>query len=216
MANYYLAVNGQPTGPYTIEQLAQFRIAPEALVWNETMTEWTPASSVFELQFLFRTAQPVYQQPSQQQTYQQQTYQQPNYQQTTQPFSQPDYEPTQRIVSFAKAIKLGFIKIVDFSGRASRSEYWFFQLFNFLVSFSLTILATTGGEAFVMLQFACSLGMILPNLSLTWRRLHDTGRSGAYFFISFIPIVGFIILLVAVCNASEPWENDYGPVPNVE
>lgn len=54
--------------------------------------------------------------------------------------------------------------------------------------------AITGAAGFLALIF--SLGTLLPNLAITWRRLHDTGRSGAWFFIAFLPVVGWIVLLI--------------------
>lgn len=212
MSTYYLAVNGQPAGPYTIEQLSQYNLAPDALVWNESMPNWAPASSIAELQVLFLPKQPAYQYPA----YQQPAYQQPVYQQPEQN-SYDGAVAKQKTVGLIDAIKRGFQNYVNFNGRASRSEFWFFQLFYFVGYLSMWILALAiNSFGALTLPFIFVLGLLLPNLSLTWRRLHDTGRSGGYFFMSFIPFAGPIILLIAVCNASEPYENDYGPVPNVE
>ncbi len=111
-------------------------------------------------------------------------------------------------------------KYATFSGRASRSEYWWWELIYFIFGIILEILlASTGVYAavasgstylgpgyFVVVGVAWIVGLatLVPTLALTWRRLHDTNRSGGFYFIGFIPLVGWIILLVFVASASNP------------
>lgn len=85
-------------------------------------------------------------------------------------------------MTFMEAVKSCFSKYADFSGRARRSEFWFFYLFTILVSFGFTILTAfdiaTGLPLFTILGGLASLALILPSLAVSVRRLHDTGRSG--------------------------------------
>ncbi len=114
-----------------------------------------------------------------------------------------------------------FKKYASFKGRARRSEYWFFYLANLLITLPLTILVTIAlledaevllGVAFLLVVLY-SLVCFLPGLAVIVRRLHDTGRSGGYYGIAFIPLVGPILLLVWLCTDSDPGENRYGPSP---
>lgn len=106
----------------------------------------------------------------------------------------------------------------DFAGRASRSEYWFFALFQFITMVVLLILATLAGDSavgklFMVLYALAALAFFLPALSLAVRRLHDTDRSGWWFFIGFVPFVGTLILLVFMLLPSFPGQNRFGDVP---
>lgn len=114
-------------------------------------------------------------------------------------------------MSFSAAVKSCLTNYVTFSGRARRSEYWWFVLFNVLVSIVAWLLdAAAGNQVFTALVGA---GLFLPNLAVLARRLHDRGRSGFWIFIALVPVVGAIVLLVFVCQDSTPGENAYGPSP---
>ncbi|MBP3371972.1 MAG: DUF805 domain-containing protein [Clostridia bacterium] len=138
--------------------------------------------------------QPVYEAP-------QQTYQAPQYQAPQQSYQAPQYGgamPPVRPVTFGEAIKNFFTQYATFSGRATRAEYWYMFLLNFLVG----MIPVVG--------YIWALGTFIPSLAIAWRRLHDVGKSGAYYFMNFIPLVGWIFYLVAVCKESEG-DNQYGP-----
>ena len=120
------------------------------------------------------------------------------------------------------AVKTVFGKYATFSGRARRSEYWNFVLFNILVSFCLGFLGgllggLTGSETITTIFTGISgiwgLAVLIPSLAVIWRRLHDIGKSGAYFFFTLIPLVGAIILLVWLAQPGQPGPNQYGPDP---
>ncbi|MGM9482514.1 DUF805 domain-containing protein [Roseateles sp. NT4] len=104
-------------------------------------------------------------------------------------------------MTFQDSIKVCFNKYVDFSGRASRSEYWWFALFVFIGNVVLGMVSHWAGLVFVL---AC----LLPQLAAATRRLHDTGRSGWWQLIAFVPLIGWIILIVFLAQesgeASEP------------
>lgn len=116
-------------------------------------------------------------------------------------------------------------KYAQFDGRARRSEYWFFHLFSFLIYialliFGLVVAAATHPSSnspligvFFVPIFIFAVGMIVPSLSVLVRRLHDTSHSGWWYFISFVPLVGPIILLIFICTDGDPGPNLYGPDP---
>lgn len=203
MSTFYVAVGTQHTGPFTLEQLAQQNLTPETLVWNDTMPNWTPAGQVAELRSLFYAQQPT-------QTYHQQPYQQE--------------QGYQRPVGFGEAIGRFFSRYAEFYGRSSRSEFWFAWLFTVLVNVGFIVLANIllfsgaiGVSTLLCIIYGIfNIAIIIPQLAICWRRLHDTGRSGGWWFIGLIPLIGSIILLVYFCQASQPYENEYGEVPNVE
>ena len=124
------------------------------------------------------------------------------------------------MMSIMDATKSCFQQYVGFSGRASRSEYWFFYL-RFVVA-AIGMLVLTIVSAFVldalaglmgMLTMVTYLGFFLPMLSVTVRRLHDLGKSGWMFLVVLIPIVGGILLLVWFVSDGQPHDNAYGAVP---
>ena len=101
---------------------------------------------------------------------------------------------------------------VGFQGRARRKEYWMFYLFNAIISIILLIVQSVA-HLDSLLTSLYSLAVFLPSLAVTFRRLHDTGRSGAWIFIALVPIVGAIVLLVFACQDSQANDNQYGPNP---
>ncbi|MEI5034139.1 DUF805 domain-containing protein [Streptomyces sp. S1A(2023)] len=100
-----------------------------------------------------------------------------------------------------------------FSGRARRKEYWMFALFNFIIAVVLTAL---GMAIDTQIPYYLYLAAVLvPSLAVMVRRLHDTGRSGWWFFISFVPLVGAIILLVFLASEGKPETNQHGANPKL-
>lgn len=99
-----------------------------------------------------------------------------------------------------------------FDGRARRKEYWMYTLFTLIVTILLTVI---DGSVLKMQALAPVYGIatLLPGLAVTVRRLHDIGKSGWFFLIILIPLVGPIILLVWNCSDSTPGPNQYGPNP---
>ncbi|WP_242446484.1 DUF805 domain-containing protein [Nonlabens agnitus] len=117
-------------------------------------------------------------------------------------------------------VKICFKKYADFNGRARRSEYWYFYLFNVLVFLALYIpviaLIVAESELVILpgiLLAIYGLGIIIPSLAAVVRRLHDTGRSGWYYLLGFIPLVGRIIILIFTIEDSKPGTNEWGPNP---
>jgi uncharacterized membrane protein YhaH (DUF805 family) len=108
-------------------------------------------------------------------------------------------------------------KYVVFSGRARRKEFWMFVLFNVIISIILgfidRLIGTDYGRGNGVLGTIYSLAVLLPSLGVTWRRLHDTNRSGWWILIGLIPIIGWIVLLVFYIQEGNAGDNQYGPDP---
>jgi uncharacterized membrane protein YhaH (DUF805 family) len=102
-------------------------------------------------------------------------------------------------------------KYATFTGRAHRTEYWMFVLVYFVIAIVLGVVDSivTGG----LLGGLFALALLVPSIAVAVRRLHDTSRSGWWLLIGFVPLVGFIVLLVFMCLDSTPGSNEYGPNP---
>lgn len=105
-------------------------------------------------------------------------------------------------------------KYTTFSGRARRREYWMYTLINTLILVvGSWLLLLIDANLTIILAGLYMLAVLVPGLAVTVRRLHDTGRSGWWFFINFVPFVGGIILIVFMCLDSSEGDNKYGPNP---
>lgn len=109
-------------------------------------------------------------------------------------------------------------KYAVFSGRARRKEYWMFVLFNIIFTIVAVILDNVLGTAienvgYGLFYIVYGLAVIIPALAVTVRRLHDSGKSGWWIFISLVPIIGGIWLLVLLVMDSQAGTNQYGPNP---
>ena len=111
-------------------------------------------------------------------------------------------------MNFSDSIKLGFSNYVNFTGRACRSEYWYWVLFTVIVSVVCLIIDNLIGAQ--VTSTIWDLATILPSLAVAVRRLHDTDRSGWWFLLIFIPLVGFIILIIWFCGKGTDGPNRFG------
>lgn len=122
------------------------------------------------------------------------------------------------------AVKSVLGKYVQFSGRAAPSEFWWWNLIYILVTGGLSYMLYVSSAdmaradmgvvtALSLILMAVSLGSLVPHISVTVRRLHDTGRSGAWYFIIFVPLIGPIWLLVLMILPSSQFKNDFGDPP---
>ncbi|MBE1236303.1 DUF805 domain-containing protein [Phaeovibrio sulfidiphilus] len=138
-------------------------------------------------------------------------------------------------MEFIPAVKQGLKKFFTFRGRASRSEFWWFYLFLCLVNTALYFVLLVpamasqvqfdpetaqfaadpdgGGVGLLVLYLLALLVMFIPFMSAAVRRLHDGGRSGWWFLLSFIPVVGPIVLLIWWCTRGTSGPNAWGPDP---
>ena len=115
-------------------------------------------------------------------------------------------------MNFITAVSTCFKKYATFSGRARRSEDWYFFLFCMVISCALSLIFKNQ----TVLATLFSLVTLVPNLAVSWRRMHDIGKAGAWSLIVLIPVVGLIIFLIWVCKNSEEGENEYGENPKGE
>jgi uncharacterized membrane protein YhaH (DUF805 family) len=99
----------------------------------------------------------------------------------------------------------------DFTGRARRTEYWMFALVNFGIAVLLELIL--GFTFLYFLTYVYSLAIFIPSLAVCVRRLHDIGRSGWWYLIGLIPVIGWILLIVWFCTDSQPGANKWGPNP---
>ena len=132
-------------------------------------------------------------------------------------------------------------KYFQFSGRASRREFWYFILFSIIFSIIAGVLGTALGIEYIMqvdsikfveatgemvsvkqdiplniLQLGLSLLLFFPSLAITIRRLHDIGRTGWWYLIVLIPLIGALVLLAFFVKAGQLDDNRYGEFPVTE
>jgi uncharacterized membrane protein YhaH (DUF805 family) len=122
-------------------------------------------------------------------------------------------------MSFGQAVSSVFSKYATFSGRARRSEYWYWVLFVFLVTLLAVVLDSVlkitivEGSPYGWISVVVSLALLIPGIAVTVRRLHDTDRSGWWYLLSFLCGVGAIIVLVFCLIDGTPGPNKYGDSP---
>ncbi len=115
---------------------------------------------------------------------------------------------------FDDAVKNVLGNYANFSGRARRSEYWWWTLFAILVNIAATVIdlaifATDFGAASAI----AALGLILPGTAVAVRRLHDLGKSGWWLLLIFVPVIGAVVLLVWYCMKGTMGDNRFGSDP---
>lgn len=108
----------------------------------------------------------------------------------------------------------------DFDGRARRKEYWMFYLVSVGIIFGVAILTAILGAISESLAYVgvaayviAALGLMVPSIAVVVRRLHDTGRSGWWYFIALVPLVGGLVLLYFLVIEGDSGPNMYGPDP---
>ena len=127
-------------------------------------------------------------------------------------------------MTFIESIKTCFKKYITIKGRAPRSEYWWFQamfvpLFLFVVIMSEAENLESSSELiiwFYLLCFVIVIISLIPVITVTIRRFHDTNKSGWYFLLGFIPLVGSLIVTVMMIPEGTKGKNKYGPNPLIK
>lgn len=133
------------------------------------------------------------------------------------------------MVGFGEAVKRGFGGATSWSGRATRAEYWWWFLFVWLVSFIPYVLifatmdwssnadgsvsGSSGGASVIwwIIAIVVTLALLLPSIAVSVRRLHDTNRSGWWYWVNLIPCgIGFIWYLVLMLQPTSEGQNQYG------
>lgn len=109
----------------------------------------------------------------------------------------------------------------NFDGRAGREEYWMFFLFNILIGFGIVVLSGIAGAVMdilgtlgTLVYFLYFLAIMMPSIAVGIRRLHDTGKTGWFMLIAFVPCIGGIALLVLLALPGDAAQNQYGPSPS--
>ena len=194
MANeWYYAFEGASKGPFTEDEfnalIDRGTIGRDTLVWREGMDDWLPWG---------RTANAVPDVPMQPA---------PAMGRATDP-ARADAR------TFLGALKDGFARYVDFRTRSSRPQFWWWTLWSVILSVCASILdGMLGMYESGPINSLLSLVLLLPSIAVAVRRLHDTGRTGWWYLLILIPIIGWIVLLVFYCQKSEPGQNQWGPRP---
>lgn len=181
------------------EQIPAYEAVPVA---EAPVVEEAPVAPAYEVPVQPVAEEPVYVPPVQPEVAQP-VYTQPAA--PAEPVYVPNYQQTDEVknngrVGFGDAINLLIKNIVNFSGKASRSEFWFGYLFIGIVSLACMVIPYIG--------YLLSLGTVLPSLSLSVRRIRDTGREWNYIFMGLIPIVGTILLIITFCKETDYYKNN--------
>lgn len=186
---WHVAVDGTQHGPLTVDEIrARGPLPADALVWTEGMAEWLPASATPLAGLVGGAAPPpiggMAAMPS-----------------IPHAMTAGGGGPAVG-VGFLDAVKIAFAKYVDFTGRASRSEFWWFMVFVFAAS-----VLTAWND---YLGALVGLALFLPNIAVGVRRLHDTDRSGWWYLIGFVPVIGIIVLIVFFAQRGTQGHNRFG------
>lgn len=107
------------------------------------------------------------------------------------------------VKDLSDAIKICWKKYADFRGRAGRAEYWYWVLFCLILSF------------IPLVNIIATLALCVPSIAVGVRRLHDIGKSGWYYLLCLIPLIGSVLLIVWFCQEGQVEENEYGTNPNL-
>jgi uncharacterized membrane protein YhaH (DUF805 family) len=115
-------------------------------------------------------------------------------------------------MGFTEAISAGFRNYVNFSGRASRPEFWYWVLFAIIVSVVAKVidLVLFPSADISPINSLVGLALFLPGLGVSVRRLHDIDRTGWWILLVLIPLIGAIILIIWYCQKGTPGPNRFG------
>lgn len=103
---------------------------------------------------------------------------------------------------------------LDFNSRARRTEFWMFTLINILISWGLSLLDLAAGTTFfTLISSIYSLLVFIPSIAVSVRRLHDIGKSGWYYLLVLLPIIGWIWLIILFATEGENKPNKWGENP---
>ncbi|SIS91740.1 Uncharacterized membrane protein YhaH, DUF805 family [Roseivivax lentus] len=122
-------------------------------------------------------------------------------------------------MNFQDAVTTCFSKYATFRGRARRSEFWWFILFVTVANMVLSMIdgllfgTATDGQPVSILGALFSLAVFLPALAVGVRRLHDIGKSGWWYLLCLIPVIGALVLIYFFVQRGMDGVNDFGPDP---
>jgi uncharacterized membrane protein YhaH (DUF805 family) len=117
-------------------------------------------------------------------------------------------------MEFGQAVRAVILeRYAEFRGRAPRSEFWWFALFCLLLNFAVGIVGAASETLGGILNMIVALGLLIPSLAVSVRRLHDTDRTGWWLLLYLVPIVGVIVLIVFFVQRGTPGANRFGADP---
>lgn len=118
-------------------------------------------------------------------------------------------------MTFILAIKRGFLQSFVWQGRAAPNEFWFFALFSVLCLALLGMImdGLSSDLAEAALSVTVQLVLYVPLLAVLIRRLHDSGRHGGWFWIGFVPFIGWLLIIILLAKPSDQGANRFGPAP---
>jgi uncharacterized membrane protein YhaH (DUF805 family) len=190
---WYYAVEGTSIGPFdqgAFDQLvADGTVHRDTLVWQEGMEDWLPYSRAGAGQGGTTASSAT---------------------------SHGDmHDPARADANtFLGALKDGFARYVDFKTRSTRAQFWWWFLWSFIFGVVATLLDFSIGAGDTgPVNILVSLATFLPSLAVGIRRLHDIGRTGWWVLLMFIPVLGWIVLLVFYCTKTQEQPNQWGPIP---
>ena len=195
MAQWYYVNAGVETGPIDKAAFADLVqrgvVGSHTLVWTDTLEHWEPAHRHIDGVTPPRPDVP-----------------------TSPAYAPADdsVEDYRRQSGLGDAFRQFFHRYAQFGGRSNRGAFWFWQLDNFLIGLALGIVdaALFGSNGASVLDGLWVLVTIIPSFALSARRLHDIDKSGWWILLSFIPLIGWIVLLVWYCRAPDPQPNRFG------
>ena len=114
-------------------------------------------------------------------------------------------------MGFGEAVSVCFKKSFVWEGRASRAEFWWFELAQLLILVAAAIIDQIIGTG--VLYIIAAIALILPAIAVLIRRLHDTDRTGWWCWIYLLPLIGLIVILVFTLTGGDEGDNKYGPNP---
>ena len=199
---WFCVINGKQDGPHSVEALQSMGAATpfrsDMLVWKEGMAEWAPLSATPLAALLSRMMAP----PGVPLGASVQAAAHNVGAQISAVAADLQSSVSTTAPGFVDAIKICLAKYADFNGRASRPEFWYFVLFNVIVSLVVGWIPYLG--------ILIALALLLPGIAVGVRRLHDIDRTGWWLLIGFVPLVGFIVLVVFNCTKGTEGTNRFG------
>ncbi|KUF11330.1 hypothetical protein AVJ23_09490 [Pseudoponticoccus marisrubri] len=115
-----------------------------------------------------------------------------------------------RDVGYGEAVQLFFSNYINFEGRSNRGEYWKAVLCLIGVSILLSLIDAMLFSNMQLLSSLFSLATLVPGIAIGVRRLHDIGKSGWWYLLILVPVIGVIVLIVWFAKTPEPGPNQYG------